>query len=284
MVMAILLSIALGFALFIFSDINQAHMIDDSVLAYYGAESGFERTIYLFRKQDKNKIGSFLYSPTDPSSDVKALSRSDMNGTTTASNSKWTIRNSTDYESRVIRQHLKNGQGVKLFFLNRVNSLGEEGTNGVKSISVEWQKAYPCHLQVSFTQLRPQLDAGTLVNFSDVAVPLLQDSPTTGSIFCQAFLDKAKDRSTVWRSDYAVELKALGSGDDYCNDNLKVIGYLNNDCTSPVTTAITNVTIHSVGKHNKASQEIIAYIPPYDPVSGLLGFVLFSEQDITKSY
>ena len=62
-IMAILLSIAIGFAVFIISDINKAKSIDNSIISYYAAESGAERTIFLFRKGGKEKIGDFSYDP-----------------------------------------------------------------------------------------------------------------------------------------------------------------------------------------------------------------------------
>lgn len=283
MVMSILLSVALGFAMFIFSDINQAKMIDDSMLAYYAAEAGFERTIYLFRKQDKDKVGSFSYNPADPSSDSKSLSLADREGVTPASSSSWTIKNSNDYESTVFRQYLRNGASVKLFFLNRINNQGGPGPNGVKSISIDWQRMGACHLQAAFTQLRPQDSEGTLVNYNYMAdLDGVLTGPNTFNL-CEKFIDKKID-GTEWLTDYAVELKALGSGDDYCIDKMTVKAYTDEDCSNITPTAITNVTIRSIGTHNKSSQEIVAHIPPYDPALGFMGFVLFSEQDITKNF
>ena len=43
MIMAILLSTALGFGVFILSDLRQAKEIDDSVIAYYAADAGEKR-------------------------------------------------------------------------------------------------------------------------------------------------------------------------------------------------------------------------------------------------
>jgi hypothetical protein len=275
MVMSILLSVALGFAVFIVSDLRQAQQVDDSVLAYYAAESGFERTIYLFRKQGKEKIAD--------------LAAADLQDSLAGNRSSWTIANSTDYEPIVFRQRLSNGQSVKLYLLNRINGSGEYNEGAVKSIAVKWKKIGICHLQTTFTQLRPQLDdAGNIFNLVDSSPispdPAGGDKTDDDAVFWPCY--SISDNDGKWNSDYAVELKAMGSDGDDCIDWLAIQGYSDDNCSSDAvsTTAISNLTIRSVGTHNNSSQEIVAQILPYAPGSGLLSFVLFSEQDITKSY
>src|SRR3989344_5258276 len=100
MIMAILLSTALGFGLFIISDLRQAKDIDDALSAYYAADAGLERTLYLFRQAGKEKIGGFsgledTLSNNDQDEDISGDGVID-----------WTIEESTDYEPVFFRQRL----------------------------------------------------------------------------------------------------------------------------------------------------------------------------------
>ena len=274
-IMAILLSIAIGFAVFIISDINKSKSIDDSIIAYYAAESGAERTIFLFRKGGKEKIDNFSY---DPDTNPRALAVSDKAGDLTENDSKWTIESSTDYEPTVFRQRLYNGQGLKLYFLNRA------ATQNPASIVIDWQGISDfTKVQAAFTQLKPQSKNNILVyytDYSDLVAPLSK---------CIDFRDVAIGSGVYgsWKSDYVVEIKALGSSDTDYVDTLTVKAY-DVSCNTPDpqhnTEAITNITIRAVGNYHKSKQEIVVQLPPRDPLSGLLSFVLFSERDITKSY
>ncbi|MBI5765714.1 hypothetical protein HZA71_00625 [Candidatus Falkowbacteria bacterium] len=279
-IMAILLSIALGFAVFIISDINKSKAVDDSIISYYAAESGAERTIFLFRKGGKEKIGDFLY---DSVNNPTALSPTDKTGNLPANNSNWTIENSKDFEKIVFRQRLYNGQGLKLYFLNRQAEI-----NLSKSITIDWRKGADSavKMQVSFIQLRPQFKDAVLVYWTDYSKPELTDSEVKGGPLCINFGDKDLNNN-VWLSDYVVEIKALGSRDADYIDNLTVMAY--NDICNTLNPqdnkeAVTNITIRAVGNYHKSKQEIVVQLPPRDPFSGLLSFVLFSERDITKSY
>ncbi|OGY44146.1 MAG: hypothetical protein A3B89_03305 [Candidatus Buchananbacteria bacterium RIFCSPHIGHO2_02_FULL_40_13] len=277
MMVSILLSIALGFGIFILSDLRQAAEIDNSVVAYYAADSGIERTLYLFRHGDKDKIGGF-------SGSNGALSPDDREG------ENWTIRDSTDYELTFFRQRLYNGQSVKLYFIGR-----RTGVNTAKSIKINWFKGsgFSPKLQVVFTQLNPIDDDGILVYYTDTDKVEISDSNSAGPI-CFDFKDRDIDGSFLaLPSDYVVELRVVGSGADYV-DNLSVTAYNEtkgiNGCNSQAYNdtynpeAISNITLKARGNYGGVSQTIYAHLPPRDPSSGLFGFVLFSEEDITKGY
>ena len=280
-IMAILLSIAISFAVFIISDINKSKSIDDSIVSYYAAETAAERTIFLFRKGGKEKTGNFLYNPDNPPSetnDPTALSASDKNGSLADNNAVWTIQDSIDYEPTVFRQRLYNGQGLKLYFLNRA------ATQNPASIVIDWQGISDfTKVQATFTQLNPQSKNNVLVYYTDYS-----DLVTALSNKCIDFRDVAIDSNIYgsWKSDYVVEIKALGSSDTDYVDTLTVKAY-DSICGAPTTQnlqAITNITIRAVGNYHKSKQEIVVQLPPRDPLSGLLSFVLFSERDITKDY
>jgi len=284
--MAVLLSIATAFAVFIISDIRQAQYIDDSIIAYHGAEAGLERTIFLFRKASKEMIGGF-------SGVHGALTDNDRSGDWGDKTANWNIEGSTDYETNVFRQRLYNGSGIKLYFLGRSMNFGNSRGNDAESVGIEWYRQGTPKMQVSFTQLDLQpKNIGTgsdiYVSYTDLSSVELSDSSVSSPAqeYCYNFGDRLLGGGSPdsWISDYVMEIKTLGSGDDYI-DNLLVKVYNQDGCNgSSVDAEITNITIRSEGIFNGARQEIIAHLPPRDPLSGLLGFVLFAEQDITKSY
>ena len=276
--MAVLLATAVSFAVFIISDIRQAGKIDNTVVAYYAADSGIERSLYILRQSDEVDWVNTGATPT--LFDVIGTSGINMDN-----GAGWNISNSTDYEQRFFRSRLKSGQAVKAYFLNRTTA---------SSISINWSKSSDqpgARLQTIFTQLTPQSyedDGQTIVvyNTDKNVIKINNNSPND----CEQFADSGIDGNNSGNNppyDYVVEIRALGtagSGNNFVVDDLRILAYDTDDCSGdPNIEAITNITLSSVGEFNGTRQEIVAHIPPRDPISGLLGFVLFSEEDITKS-
>lgn len=286
--MAVLLSIAVGFSFFIISDINQAKAIDDSIIAYYAAETGIERTLYSVIKQDNFE-----------SMEQLKKDRANTEGLLPESQAVWNISSSTDYEKLFFRQRLYNGQGVKFYVLNRAENLNIDIP---KSLLIDWTKGKDSegnnsiiNLQVSMTQLSPQSknieeDNSVLIYYTDTNEVELSDSlgPT-----CYNFKDSSlNEENANKKSDYVIELRALGGTFmDYIDKILVTV--FNQDCsnysnnkddylTSLNPRGISNLTIKSEGFFGKSKQLIIAHLPPRHLVSGLLSFVIFSEQSITK--
>jgi|GEM_PF-768568 hypothetical protein len=279
-IMSILFSVALAFSVLILSDIKKAGEIDKSVIAYYAADAGLEQSLFLMRKESNA-------DNIDSIADLLGL----RSGATLDNNSKWDLNSSTDSESVVYRQRLDNGESIKLYFLNR-SGLGS--TNNAKSMTVDWEKGSGSpKLQVSFTQIDPQFqDVGIgndiLINYTDINDIISLDGPTDGGpTECYDFGDEKVD-SSPFVSDYVVEVKTIGSADEYV-DNLTIKSY-GVKCSSIVEgtevdgEAITNLTIRSGGTYNGAYQEIVAHLPPKDLVSGVADFVLFSDESIAKDF
>lgn len=275
--LSVLLSTALGFSYFIIADINKARAIDDSIIAYYAADAGIEESLYLLKKQEATES-------------LNSLTLLNGSGEMNVSGGAWDILDSTDYEKGFLRQRLSNGQSVKFFILNRGLSAEQANYNGAKSISVEWQKGKNTtpNLQVILTQLWPQRQDSSMIYFTDTSELEVADSASNGrGETCYDFKDLALDNNSLDKPvDYLVELKVLGNSDDFV-DRIVVKAY-NKRCQEADwskdinETGITNLTLKAKGKYGRSQQSIIAHLLPKDPVSGLLGFVLFSEQDITK--
>ena len=272
MMMSVLLSVALGLSYFVIRDLNKARAIDNSIVAYYSAEAGLEQSLYLIKKAD---------FPAEAQKLKKQLVPRKMS----FSGGVWDLDESVDFESGFLRQRLLNGQNVKFFILRR----SDEGVP--KSITVNWLRPEEsnANLQVNLIQLNPQNTAdGSLVYYTENSVIETTDSSSELDVRCYDLNDLSltgnKLRIPV---DYLVDLKILGfSSDDYI-DSLSIKTY-NKSCNSDNFEdsynpgGISNLTIRSRGVFGGVSQYINASIAPYDPISGLFGFVLFSEQDITK--
>lgn len=267
---SVFLSIALGFSVLIISDLNKARAIDNSIVAYYSAESGLEESLFILRKTEIDSVKKLKEKRTNK------IRLPDIE------NATWDINQSTDYEEYFLRQRLRPGQSAKFFILNRKETQ-------VKSFTLKWEKnaTSTAGLQVSLTQLSPGTDSNNnLVFFTDTSEVEL----ATGIVRCYDF--KNLNLAGISHSlmvDYLVEIKVLGS--DYnldAVDRLEVKAY-NNSCSSRIDDGgdlnkegITNLTIKSTGIFGRSSQTITAYLPPKDLPSSLVGFVLFSDQDITK--
>lgn len=287
--MAVLLSTAIGLSFFVISDINQAKAVDDSIIAYYAADAGMERSLYsvikqgAFESMEELKSDSYLYSTGEPLLESKA---------------SWSIASSTDHEKIFFRQRLYNGQSAKFYVLGRNNAEGNP-----KSLLVNWEKGKELivNLQVSMTQLSPQnkdIDIGeneenVLIYYTDTNEVEFSDSLNNGKgSTCYNFKDSLLPNNIEQQSfDYMVELKALGDTYSDYIDKISATVY-DQDCNaysnkeeylkSLNPQGISNLTVRAEGFFGKSKQSIIAHLPPRNLASGLFSFVIFSEQDITK--
>jgi hypothetical protein len=275
-IVSVLLSTALSFSYFIITDINKARAIDDSVIAYYAADAGIEESLYSLKKQEVTES-------------LVELVKMQSDGILTESNGAWDISDSTDSESGFLRQRLFSGQSAKFFILNRASS------NSTKSVSLEWFKGKDIEgestvpqLQVNLTQLAPQNENGSLVYYTEASEVEVADSSSLSGVKCydlnNSDIDGIPQSNLV---DYMVEFKVLGSSKDDYVDRLMASAYAKH-CSddkwseSINISGITNLTLRSRGSYGRSQQNIIAHILPKDTISGILSFVLFSEQDITK--
>jgi hypothetical protein len=269
-ILAVFLSTALTFSFFIISDINKARAVDDSVVAYYGADSGIEESLYLIKKMELTGSMKGLISLKP---DIYNL---------VSSGAKWNIAESVDYERNILRQRIANGQSAKFFILNR-------NVTTTDSVSVEWYKGKDvagnpssAKIQVALTQLTPQDSDGTIIYYTDTSEIIIPDSTDTGQD-CFELKNKSIDGSLLGdKSDYLMEAKVLGSGSNDFVDRLIVKAYSDTSCKTENNEGISSLTLKSKGTFGKSTQYVIAHIVPRNPVSGLLSFVLFSEQDIAK--
>ncbi len=269
-IMSILLATGLGFAILVLSDLRQAQQIDNGIVAYYGANSGIEEGLYWLRQDiDGTDINT-----------VDALKNIATNKPLT-NNAEWNISSSTDYQSMISRERLYNGQSLKFYIL------GRSGNNPniplVQSIGIKWERddlSPTTQLQVVATQLNyQQAENNALIYYTDTNKVIANPDQ---NLDCVPLLDGEIPGNLDADYDYVFEVRALGEIQDDVIKSLKISAYSNDDCTNQNNQGITNISLASVGSYRNSQQTITAYIPPRDPVSGLFGFVLFSQEDITK--
>lgn len=290
--LGVLLAVAMGFFYFILLDLKKARAIDNSTVAYYAADAGMERSLYILKKQQAVLSTSALVNL------YEAATESPDGVFTLANQAQWDINNSTDQEKNFYRQRLANGDSVKLYFLNRSSQADKP-----KSFGVQWYKGNKnvgnndaLKLQVAINQLKPQIytsggTGSTVVYYAEANEIRATDSTAGDMVYCfkfencdvNAIGDGGQGCAPLVNDyiDYVVELKALGASDDFI-DSLAVTTFDDAQCQTASTYGISNFTLKSRGVFNNNQQIIIAHIPPLDPLSGLFGFVLFSEKDITK--
>ncbi len=261
-IMSILLSTAVAFGIIIMSSLRQAKATDDAVVAYYAADAGLERSLFHLRKNDViNFVGS-------DETEVNSLKEyySDYDGLEVelgTNQASWNILNSSDTRSAIYRQRLFNGQSLKVYLLKLDDYVG--GENEPNNVWIDWNPIDnpAVRIQVTLTSLTYPFD----IEYSQVFF-------TPGEEYIEL---------PDLGNDYVLEIKVLGNSEDDFLDELEVM--VQNDATDFLqgeNAKLYVTTLHSEGNYRGSRQVIQAEIPPFDPVSGVLGFVLFSDQDIIK--
>lgn len=272
-IMSILLATGLGFAVLVLSDLRQAQQIDNGIVAYYGANSGVEEGLYWLRKDIEN-------------SDIATVTALKNIATTKPLDNKatWDINDSTDFQNIISRERLYNGQSLKFYILGRSNV---SDPNNTGSIGIKWERdaGYSTtQLQVVATQLEyQQADNGALIYYTDENKVLINPSSAEqGDCIALSDEDLITGEGSITKYNYVIEVRALGETENDVIKSLIIQAYDGDSCAIPNIRGITNISLVSTGRYRNSQQTITAYVPPRDPVSGLFGFVLFSQEDITK--
>lgn len=266
-IMSILIATGLGFAVLVLSDLRQAQQIDNGIVAYYGANSGVEEGLYWMRKDIENSD----IATVDALKNIAPTKTLDNKAT-------WDINDATDFQNIISRERLYNGQSLKFYILGR-----SVGSNDTGSIGIKWERdaGYATtQLQVVATQLNyQQAENDALIYYTDTNKVIVNPDQDRD---CVPLLDEEIPGNTDADYDYVFEVRALGETEDDVIKSLNIQAYSNDNCTSLNLEGITNISLTSTGRYRNSQQTITAYVPPRDPVSGLFGFVLFSQEDITK--
>ncbi|MBL7022364.1 hypothetical protein ISR92_03550 [Patescibacteria group bacterium] len=259
MIMATLLTAALGTGTLVINIINQSASIDYSIAAYYAAESGIEKNLYSIRKDG--------FIP-----DVKRYGEDAIITDTVTLDDNVALK--AHYDLAAI-----NGKDSIIFNLEANNEYSVDvynpsGSVDVVQLQVNGNSSAEAAVTIQITAVSWTIN-GTYVPKSEVET--LQQA--SGIIHPPITLNLQESRI------HKIKFKAFG-GD---LNNLILTAYNNQSCSGdcstslPGTYVLTSTGSYPHGNSRQATQVLTVEMPILEPAYGLYNFVIFSEGDITKS-
>ncbi|MFW0862595.1 MAG: hypothetical protein ACKKL6_03335 [Candidatus Komeilibacteria bacterium] len=264
MIMATLLTAALGTGTLVINIINQSASIDYSIAAYYAAETGIEKNLYSIRQDGYIPLVKTYGTPApiteslilDDNVTLKAnYDLAAINGKDTivfdlAANQEYSV---DIYDPSINAQSFVDAVQLQL------NGYGNASAPvTIQMTAVSWSQG---QIEVPSAEIR-SIQQGT--------GPI--DPPITLNL-ADAHVHKVK-------------LKAFG-GD---LSNLVLTAYNSQTCPSgncstsmPGTYVLTSTGSYPNNNSRQATQVLTVEMPILEPAYGLYNFVIFSEGDITKS-
>lgn len=251
LVMSTIMAASVGLASIVISEIRQSRSIDNAILAYYGAESGVEESLYKIRKEGK---------PIDDLVVEKELS----NGV------EWYIE-SDDISNMVNKISVPELKKDRFIEIDIYNPDSEERTD-IK------------YLELILLE-KPLEKADFEISWFGWEGGILSDYKTIFRNFSLFNLDE-EDGFYKYRIDlaepsgaqfaYRIKIKAL-----YNNINfLEIKAYDGIDGEQVDIPARIQATVR--GEYRGSRQSIDFEMPRQSPLGGLFDFVLFSEKSILK--
>ncbi len=260
MIMATLLTAALGTGTLVINIINQSASIDYSIAAYYAAESGIEKNLYSIRKDG--------YVPS-----VKTYGEDAIITEAVTLDDNVTLK--AHYDLAAI-----NGKDTIIFNLEANNEYSVDvyapsGSVDVVQLQVNGSGSTSAEVTLQMTAVSWTLN-GTYVPKSEVRT--IQQ----GSGIIDPPITLNLEASRI----HKIKFKAFG-GD---LDNLILTAFNSQSCSSgdcstslPGTYVLTSTGSYPHGNSRQATQVLTVEMPILEPAYGLYNFVIFSEGDITKS-
>lgn len=246
LVMSTIMAASTGLATIVISEIQQSRSIDNAILAYYGAESGVEESLYKIRKEEEI-IGNLIKEEELTNGVIWRIGEND-------------ISNMVD---KVSVPELKRGQFIELDIYDPASqeptvirylglTVGEESGNAEVSW-FGWQ-------------------AGNLSEYKVIPDVLLRENE-------RRIIDLASAIGLQFA--YRVKIRSLNSD----IKNLEIRAYSSDpmgdeDAEPQTMPARIQSTVR--GEYRGSRQAIYFEMPRQSPLGGLFDFVLFSEQSILK--
>ena len=265
MIMATLLTAALGTGTLVINIINQSASIDYSISAYYASESGIEKNLYRIRKD--------AYIPVVKTYDIDAAITNSLildegqklqaEYDLSAINGKdiiiFDLVANQEYEVDIYDPSLNANEAVEAVQI-QLNGLGNADTEvTIQITAVSWSQN---NLSV------PNAVVRTIPYGGEAITPAITLNLSSAHI-------------------HKIKFKVFG-GD---LDNLILTAYNNQSCPQdidcstsiPGTYVLKSTGNYPSGNNKQTSQVITVEMPILEPAYGLYNFVIFSEGDITKS-
>lgn len=284
---------AVGSAAIIINELRQTQSLDQAIIAVYAAEAGLEDSLAIVKYQrDHNErldetVELLSCSPLD--GDYPSCVNSRQSILAGASTANW--YRAASNEDRFLVPELASDKTAHLDIFNPDESdLG----SGIESLRIEWADECPGHSTNGFSWLEI-----TMLTWEGAVI---QFDPSTQHVYklaqpCNITENRCEDivlndvnggdiePDQVYRFSFRALSPVPGDGGRSCSvKNLSVTAYAEPDAPSEGTVVElpARITVKSTGLYGRSQQALSASIPWRAPVSGLLNFVLFSEDEIEK--
>lgn len=258
-VMGAMVIVGLGTASLSINQIKQSREIKKSTIAFYIAESTIEDGLFQIRKNGKtveNLTGYETISFLDEGLDEYAASTITFN----------------DDEEEVFDQ-LKVGEVVSLDLYN-LDDLSSSSV--IRSISLEWDGKQSSWLEVSWKSLDNSSYYSELINIQKRYIPYGSGG------------EKIVDLTAGQLGNYGMHIVQIKALYDEVK-NLKIKAYRTtgggsiNQVNIPSRVYISSLGEYPIDVSNQARYNITVSMPEKIPLSPLFDFVIFSEDDLTKT-
>lgn len=293
--MTTLTAAALAASTIILAELRQTETFDQSVVAVYAAEAGVEDALHIVKLNRQNPNRTFGATVSDLACDTGAPCPSSEDVRTTMGNGAvWTRTAEQDEQFRVARLEPEQSAHLDLFNPDP----GAVG-GGVAALDVDWTdtcQGYEDDHGYSILEVTMLFWDAADFTFDPASQQVFKHTqpcnyvvdPATDVGRCTPFRITAVDGHTIdpdqfYRFQFRVFPRGPYSGTESCTiQDLNVTAYMEDGRTIVRTPA--RLTVKATGAFGSSQQALTASVPWRAPVTGLLNYVLFSEEalDVRK--
>jgi len=264
LLIAALTATGIGLSVLIVGELRSSSNIDNSIVAYYAAETGIEQALLKVRDGRQHTTLAGTISGEAPNS------LTSLSGNLTSVVAGWKTDGSTASENTILTSLPKN-KSAEIDLFNP-----DDGTAlGIRSVQFTWSDRCPLiesWLEVSYVYWK--LSSSTWSSDDQAVYKNIYPCGTTGRYSCNPALADYFDPSTI----YKLRVKAL-----YCDvDNLVISAYPNINATGNKIDISSRVNIKSVGSYANSQIALTASTPWSASIMGIFDYAIFSETDLTK--
>ncbi|MFH1171726.1 MAG: hypothetical protein V1778_04265 [bacterium] len=286
-IMAAVTATALAAAAIVIAELRQTENLDQSITAVYAAESGLEDGLYII-KANRTSL------PLDTVKNTLLAEGSGVNRVDLSTGATWS--RSAELENRYIIPRLSADETVNLDIFNPDNP----AQTSIQSLWVNW--SWHCTSASAYVEMNT-----TMLTWDKTPQGFVSFDPATQHIYkvttaCNPLPSSPERCQDIKLTDvggsqitpgkpYRFSFRLLVPGDtNTCTaDNVVITAYSDQyPWTIPQSadrhpiSLPTTIQIKSVGSFARSQQALTASVPWRAPISGLLGFVLFSEEPVSK--
>jgi len=251
LVMASILTVSVATSTLVINEVQQSMLLDKSIVAFYGAESGVERG--LFQVRHKN------FNPADLSNATKTLSNN-ASYQLAASNTEEAI-----YGSLIADESYQ----LDLYNPDSFEALA----NPIKAVRLAWDGA-GSWLEIKWTPWTTAgvLDDPKMVYLSQASSPaIVQLYDSSAYLYRMRLIARAAGIANL-------AITAYNNVDPVAN----CVPLASCQVPIPGRVSIKGIGVYPANSINAANQAILVTMPIKSPLSGLYDYVLYSEEDVKK--